>query len=103
MYNGVNQTTRQWEMLETYGGKLVENIVQGIARDCLALTIRKLEAAGLPIVFHVHDEVWIDVKPFADENEMLQTVTDIMSEPIPWAPGLPLAADGWVGLYFKKD
>lgn len=102
-YYGVDQTTKKWKPIETYGGKLVENCVQAIARDCLAQAIEKLEAAGFPIVFHVHDEVVIDIKPFADEKTMLNMVTNIMTEPIPWAQGLPLGADGWVGTFFKKD
>ena len=100
---GVDQTTKKWKAIETYGGKLVENCVQAIARDCLAQAIEKLEAAGFPIVFHVHDEVVIDIAPFADEKTMLDMVTSIMTEPIPWAQGLPLGADGWVGTFFKKD
>ena len=102
-YFGVDQTTKKWKPIETYGGKLVENCVQAIARDCLAQAIEKLEAAGFPIVFHVHDEVVIDIAPFADNKTMLDMVTSIMSEPIPWAQGLPLGADGWVGTFFKKD
>ena len=73
------------------------------ARDALADAIERLEAAGFPIVFHVHDEVIIDIKPFAEDKAMLQAVTDIMTQPIPWAPGLPLGADGWVGDFFTKD
>ncbi|MCD8372041.1 MAG: DNA polymerase [Clostridia bacterium] len=103
LYEGVNQTTKKWQQIETFGGKIVENVVQAIARDCLAQAIEKLEDAGLPVVFHVHDEVVIDVKPWADNDEMLHKVVSIMSEPIPWAQGLPLNADGWVGQYFKKD
>lgn len=103
VYMGVNQTSKKWEEIETYGGKLVENIVQAIARDCLAEAIEHLEAAGFPVVFHIHDEVVIDIKPFADEKTMLKTVINIMSQPIPWAPGLPLNGDGWVGQFFKKD
>ncbi|MBR2797239.1 MAG: hypothetical protein IKE17_05775 [Clostridia bacterium] len=102
-YYGVDQTTKKWKAIETYGGKLVENCVQAIARDCLAQAIEKLEAQGFPIVFHVHDEVVIDIKPFADNKAMLDRVTSIMTEPIPWAQGLPLGADGWVGTFFKKD
>ena len=102
-YFGVDQTTKKWKPIETYGGKLIENCVQAIARDCLAQAIEKLEAAGFPIVFHVHDEVVIDIARFADDEAMLKLVTDIMTEPIPWAQGLPLGADGWVGTFFKKD
>lgn len=102
-YYGVDQTTKKWKPIETYGGKLTENCVQAIARDCLAEAIEHLEAAGFPIVFHVHDEVVIDMKPFADDKTMLTKVKDIMTTPIPWAQGLPLGADGWVGQFFKKD
>ena len=102
-YMGVDQTTKKWKPIETYGGKLTENCVQAIARDCLAEAIEHLEAAGFPIVFHVHDEVVIDIAPFADDKTMLKKVTDIMTTPIPWAQGLPLGADGWVGKFFKKD
>ena len=91
-----------YAVLET-GGKLVENCVQAIARDCLAYAIDNLEAAGLPVIFHVHDEVVIDVAPWADDKTMLKTVCDIMRQPAPWAQDLPLNAEGWVGHYFKKD
>lgn len=103
IYNGVDQTTKRWKQIETYGGKLTENCVQAIARDALAGALDRLEAAGLPIVFHVHDEVVIDTKPFASNKDMLKKVTDIMAAPIPWAPTLPLNAEGWVGDFFTKD
>lgn len=102
-YTGQNQTTKRWERVETYGGKLVENIVQAIARDCLAIAIENLEAQGLHVVFHIHDEVVIDTPAWADEDTMLETVTKIMTKPIPWAQALPLNADGWVDKFFKKD
>lgn len=99
-YYGVNQTTKQWTPLETYGGKLVENCVQAIARDCLAAAIEHLEEAGFPVVFHVHDECVIDC-PESQAN--LDAVVKIMTLPIPWAQDLPLNADGWVGDFFRKD
>ena len=102
-YMGMDQKTKRWKRIETYGGKLVENCVQAIARDCLAYAIDNLEAAGLPVVFHVHDEVVIDVAPWADEDTMLKTVCGIMRQPAPWAQDLPLNAEGWVGTFFKKD
>ncbi len=102
-YMGMDQTTKKWGRIETYGGKLTENCVQAIARDCLAQAIERLEAAGLPVIFHIHDEVVIDVRPFGTADEMLAKTVEIMSRPIPWAPGLPLGADGWVGKFFKKD
>lgn len=98
-YMGVNDKNK-WGRIETYGGKLVENCVQAIARDCLAQAIEHLEEAGLPVIFHIHDEVVIDCPPDA---ATLEEVVRIMSRPIPWAPGLPLGADGWVGTFFKKD
>lgn len=100
LYYGVNQTTKQWTQLETYGGKLVENCVQAIARDCLAIAIERLEAAGFPVVFHIHDEVVVDCPA---EKADLDEVVRLMSLPIPWATDLPLNADGWVGDFFRKD
>lgn len=97
-YWGVNQTNKRWERQETYGGKLVENITQATARDCLAEAIERLEAAGYPVVFHVHDEVIIDCS-----HGSLEEVIAIMSQPPAWAPDLPLTADGWECDYFKKD
>lgn len=102
-YMGMDQTTKKWKRIETYGGKLVENCVQAIARDCLAQAIDHLEEAGYPVVFHVHDEVVIDIAPYADNETMLKSVVEIMAKPIPWAQGLPLGAEGWVGTFFKKD
>ncbi len=99
-YFGMNQTTKKWEKISTYGGKLVENVVQGIARDCLAVTLNRLSAAGCQIIMHIHDEVVLDVPK---EQADLNAVTEIMSQPIEWAPGLPLAADGFISEYYKKD
>ena len=101
-YMGVNDINK-WGRIETYGGKLVENVDQALARDCLAQAIEHLEAAGLPVVFHIHDEVVIDTAAFDTNDAMLDKVVKIMSTPIPWAEGLPLGADGWVGAFFKKD
>jgi DNA polymerase len=98
-YYGVNEKNK-WGRIETYGGKLVENCVQAIARDLLADTIDRLEARGYPVIFHVHDEVIIDIPP---KEGMLQEIIDIMSEPVSWAAGLPLGADGWVGDFYKKE
>ena len=99
-YMGMNQTSKKWELLETYGGKLAENVTQAVARDCLAEAIDRLEAAGYPIVFHIHDEVVIDA-PKGKQD--LKEVERIMSQPPFWAEGLPLAADGWVNQFFKKE
>lgn len=101
-YEGMNQSTKQWERVDTYGGKLVENIVQAIARDCLAESMLRLDEAGYPIVMHVHDEVIIEVME-QDEEHYLADACTIMSETINWAPGLLLRADGYVTAYYRKD
>ena len=98
-YQGMNQKTKKFTTLETYGGKLTENIVQAIARDCLAVTMTRLEAAGYRIVFHVHDECIID----APKGSALEDACAIMGQPIPWAPGLLLRADGFKSDFYKKD
>lgn len=100
-YWGQNQTTQKWQVVETYGGKLAENITQATARDCLAEAVERLEAAGYPIVFHIHDEVVLEVKDGTEKD--LQRVIQIMSQVPGWADGLPLNADGWVNPFFKKD
>ena len=99
-YEGMEQTTKQWTTLETYGPKIVENIVQAVARDCLGEAMFKVEAAGYSIAFHVHDEIIMDVpKGFGTMKE----VNSIFGETIDWAPGLPLGADGYETEYYKKD
>jgi DNA polymerase len=100
-YMGMDQTTKKWKQIETYGGKLVENVVQAIARDCLADAVERLEAAGYAVVFHVHDEVVIDCP--ASREISLADVTGIMAQPVIWAPDLPMGADGWIGEFYKKD
>ena len=104
IYKGVNQTTKKWEDTETYGGKLVENIVQGIARDCLASAMMLVDAqdTGLQIVMHVHDEMIVDVEQSVAECA-LEDINDCMSREIDWAPGLPLKGDGYVCDFYKKD
>ena len=89
-----------WGKQRTYGGRLVENSIQAIARDCLAVAMTRLEAAGYPIVMHIHDEVVIETPRSAD---CLTDVCEIMSKPINWAPGLVLTADGYTTDYYKKD
>jgi DNA polymerase len=88
----------KWTVLSTYGGKLTENVVQAISRDCLANAMMKLNAAGFEIVMHVHDEVVAEV-----EGDRLDEMLDIMREPIPWAPGLPLEAAGFITDFYMKD
>lgn len=98
-FMGQNQTTRKWEPMETWGGKLVENIVQAFARDCLAVAMLRLDAAGFNIVFHVHDEVIVE----APEGSRWEDVADIMGQPIDWAPGLLLRGDGYETKFYRKD
>ncbi len=99
-YFGINQESKKWEKVETWGGKLVENIVQAFARDCLAESIRRLEKRGFEIVFHVHDEVILDV-PFGVSSA--EEVSSIMSEPISWSKDLLLRAEGFESEFYKKD
>lgn len=99
-YRGINQDTKKWENISTYGGKLTENVVQAIARDCLAESLKRLAAAGYQAVMSVHDEVILDA-PKGFEN--IKTVTDIMGLPISWAPGLLLKAEGYETEFYKKD
>jgi len=90
----------KWEIVSTYGGKLVENVVQAISRDCLAESIIRLHQAGYKIVMHIHDEVVLDVPK---DRANLAHVCNIMSQPIPWAPGLLLKADGFITDFYMKD
>ncbi|MFZ5650131.1 MAG: DNA polymerase [Bacillota bacterium] len=99
-YWGMNQETKKWEVVSTYGGKLTENVVQAIARDCLAVALTRVTAVGYQTAMHVHDEVVLDV-PEAQAD--LQTVCSIMGQPISWAPGLLLKATGFVSKFYKKD
>jgi DNA polymerase len=99
-YDGVNQITRKWTRLSTYGGKLVENVVQAIARDCLAESLVRLEKAGYKTVMHVHDEVVLEVERGVGSAE---EVGAIMGQSLDWAPGLPLTADAFETDYYRKD
>lgn len=88
-----------WVKKETWGGKLVENIVQAYARDCLAVAMDRLDRAGFQICFHVHDEVVAEAPKGAGWKEM----AEIMGQPIDWAPGLLLRADGYTTDFYMKD
>ena len=101
-YMGQNQTTKKWEKIPTYGGKLTENIIQAIARDCLAEALIRLCNYGFVPVFHIHDEVICEI-PKNDSNYNLEKVIDIMCQVPEWAEGLPLNADGFTSDYYKKD
>lgn len=101
-YMGMDQTTKQWKRQDTYGGKLVENIVQAISRDLLAEAMLEVDAAGYPIVLHVHDEIAAELNLDTAEAD-LKKITEIMSREIIWAKGLPMAADSYLSEYYKKD
>ena len=94
-----NNTVKKWDRIETYGAKLVENIVQATSRDLLAGAMRRLETAGNPVVMHIHDEAVID----APTDRSLDTIVKIMTEVPDWADGLILNAAGFVGGFYKKD
>lgn len=98
-YYTVGQQSRKWEVASTYGGKMTENIVQAVARDCLAVTLERIAAKHLQVVFHVHDEVIID----APMETTVDEICDLMAEPIPWAPGLILKGAGFESSYYMKD
>lgn len=98
-YHTMGQQTRKWEVTSTYGGKMTENIVQAIARDCLTVTLERIAARGLQVVFHVHDEVIID----APMETTVDEICGLMAEPIPWAPGLVLKGAGFENDYYMKD
>ena len=95
----MSQDTVGWVKKDTWGGKLVENIVQAVARDCLAVAMDRLAAAGFAICFHVHDEVVAE----APEGSRWEDMAEIMGHPIDWAPGLLLRADGYGTKFYRKD
>lgn len=97
------QVGANWVNTSTYGGKLVENITQAIARDCLALAIKRLVQHGYKPLMHIHDEVVLEVPKTELHDDEIERINAIMCAPIPWAPGLLLNADGFVSPYYKKD
>lgn len=99
--NFMTQREGQWTSDSTYGGKLVENIVQAIARDCLTETLLRLNSRypNSPVVMHIHDEVVMD----AEMDVTVDEICDLMAEPIPWAPGLLLKAAGFESEWYMKD
>lgn len=101
-YMGVNQTTKKFERTPTYGGKLTENIVQAIARDCLAVSILNLAINRFKPLMHIHDEVICEV-PKNDPNYSLEKAIEIMCIKPKWAQDLPLNAAGFVSDYYMKD
>ncbi len=98
-YEGIGEN-KQWCRMSTYGGRLVENIVQAVARDCLADAMLQVDKAGYKIAMHVHDELVI-IAPVGKGS--LEEVCDIMGQPISWAKGLPLRVAGFEAEFYKKD
>ena len=98
-YHGLNQQTNKWCWIETYGGKLTENIVQATARDCLAHAMTLIDKASIPVVFHVHDEVVCEV-PSEDYLNRIKWCFDHGPD---WAPDLPLNGAGYCTPYYLKD
>ena len=109
-FDGVDQTTGKWVTLETYGGKLVENITQAVARDCLGEVIKNIDTIRGrlvfshlgEVVFHVHDEVIMEI-PKEHAEMSLQELEGVFACPPAWAPGLPLRGAGYLTDYYIKD
>lgn len=99
---GLNQTTRKWEWTKTWGGKLTENVVQAIARDCLCETLKGCDEIGAKTIMHVHDEVICEV-PTEEKETKFKQLLEVMAKPISWAPDLVLVGDGFISEYYKKD
>jgi DNA polymerase len=100
-YYGVDQDTKKWTMIISHGGKIFENIVQAIARDVLSEGLIRIENAEMGVCGHVHDEIitLTDDDPFISGALKMQK---LMSEPMPWAPDLPLGADGFENTFYRK-
>lgn len=96
-YEGTDQRTKHWGRISTYGGKLVENITQAIARDCLRESMLAIAKAGYQQVMTIHDEIVIE------SDTGLEEILGIMARPLSWAPGLELCGDGFVTPYYKKE
>ena len=101
VYEGVNQYTRRWERISTWGGKLVENATQAVARDVLTDSLRTLFTKGLDIVGTVHDELIVE-SPAARAAWNLSTMLTVMKTTPAWAPGLPVGAEGRVVARYGK-
>lgn len=100
-YMGVNQYSRKWCRLQTYGGKIFENVCQAVARDVMAHNMPPIEAAGYEIVLTVHDEVICEAPDSDEFNE--DHLSSLLAANPPWAQGMPLAAAGFQTNRYKKD
>lgn len=101
-YKGIDQNTRQWVYIDTYGGKITENVVQAISRDLLATSLKNVDEEGYSICMHVHDELVSEVPDEHAKNDLAK-IEEIMGRDIPWAKGLNLVADGYLTKFYKKD
>jgi len=102
-YRGMNQETKQWEYVDTYGGKLTENIVQAIARDLLADAMRRVDAAGFEIVMHVHDELVCEIADDETADAKLEQILKLMASTGEVYTGVPFPAEGYLTPYYKKE
>lgn len=102
-YEGIIQETKQWGMIDTYGGKLTENIVQSISRDLLGYAMANLEANGYAITLHVHDEAIAEVPDDGHPDEYYKKMVSIMTTSPEWASDLPLNAAGFTSYFYMKD
>jgi len=98
-YMGTNPISRKWERIASYGGKLVENVTQAVARDCLSEAMTRLEDEGYTVVMHVHDEVVTEMPVHVGT---LKEMIEIMTVVPDWAEGLPINANGWRGKRYRK-
>jgi len=102
-YWGMSMETHQWGEVETYGGKLTENIVQAIARDLIGYSMLQLEEHNYPITMHVHDEAIAEVPKDGNEDKYLENMIILMRRSPEWARDLPLNADGFITPFYRKD
>ena len=100
LFDGVDGTTRKWGPIETYGGKLTENLVQATARDLLTHAMHHVDAAGHRIVMHIHDEIVVNEPT---DGASVEDIVALMTRLPTWANGLPLDADGYECGFYKKD
>lgn len=101
-YKGIVQETKQWGEIDTYGGKLTENIVQAIARDLLGNSMLNMQKEGFAIAMHVHDEAIAEI-PIENAKESYNRMVNVMEKIPSWASDFPLKADGYITPFYLKD
>lgn len=101
-YMGKQQNGQKWTRIQSHGGKLTENIVQAVARDILAVGMERAHDDGFKIILHVHDELVAEVEKGSNYHTKSR-LEQLMSDDIPWCPGMPLRAAGWCEPYYRKD